>query len=112
MSLAVRNLARRREKARQLKGFPTRTSILKDALDILIYPIAIVGPIALLPQVIKLYITHDAAGLALSTWLILGLFNLVWLYYGFVHRERPIIITNLMLLTFNFTIVFGILIFR
>jgi uncharacterized protein with PQ loop repeat len=110
MSLGVRHVARRR-KAR-LKGFPTRTSVLKNALDILIYPIAIVGPLALLPQVIKLYTVQDAAGFSLATWLILGLLNLVWLYYGFVHRERPIIITNFMLGALNFAMVFGILLFR
>ncbi len=112
MSLGVRHVARRQQKARRAKGFPTKASVLKDALDILIYPIAVVGPLALLPQVIKLYITRDADGLALSTWLILGLFNLVWLYYGAVHKERPIVITNLILAVCNFAIVFGILIFR
>ena len=110
MSLGVRHVARRR-KAR-LKGFPTRTSVLKNALDVLIYPIAIVGPLALLPQVIKLYTVRAAEGFSLATWLILGLLNLIWLYYGFVHRERPIIITNLMLGGLNFAMVFGVLLFR
>jgi len=110
MSLGVRHVTRRR-KAR-LKGFPTRTSVLKNALDVLIYPIAIVGPLALLPQVIKLYTVRAAEGFSLATWLILGLLNLIWLYYGFVHRERPIIITNLMLGGLNFAMVFGVLLFR
>lgn len=112
MSLGVRHVARRQKKVRRAKGFPTRASVLKDALDILIYPVAIVGPLALLPQVIKLYTVQDASGFALSTWLILGLFNLVWLYYGVVHKERPIVATNIMLAFLNFSIVFGILLFR
>ena len=110
MSLGVRHVTRRK-KAR-LKGFPTRESVLKNALDILIYPVAIGAPLALLPQVIKLYTTQDPSGLALSTWLILALLNLVWLLYGRVHREHPIVLTNLMLGALNFAIVFGILLFR
>lgn len=105
-------MARRQKKVRRIKGLPTRASVLKDALDILIYPIAIGAPLALLPQVIKLYTSHDANGLALSTWLILGLFNLVWLWYGMVHKERPIVTTNVMLAVMNFAVVFGILAFR
>ena len=105
-------MARRQKKTRRAKGFPTKTSVLKDALDILMYPVAIIAPLALLPQVIKLYTSQDPSGLALSTWLILGFLNIIWLVYGHVHREPPITLTNFMLGVLNFAIVFGILLFR
>lgn len=111
MSLGVRHVARRRKKA-PAKRTPKSASVFKDTLDLLIYPIAVIGPLALLPQVIKLYASQDAAGLALSTWLILGLINMTWLFYGFVHKEPPIMMTNLILVAMNFAIVFGILAFR
>jgi len=110
MSLGVRHVARRR-KAR-LSGFPTRASVLKNALDILIYPVAIAAPFALLPQVIKLYTTQDVTSLSLSTWAALGAINFIWLFYGYVHRERPIIITNCIFASFHLAIVVGILLFR
>jgi uncharacterized protein with PQ loop repeat len=110
MSLGVRHVSRRR-KIRP-KGFPTRESILKDALDILIYPVAIIAPAALVPQVYKLYTTQDVSSLSLPTWATLGCLNIVWLFYGWVHRERPIIITNASFMTLHFAIVMGILMFR
>ncbi len=113
MSLGVRHVAKRRKKTvRTKRPAVTHTSIVKETLDLLIYPVAFLGPLALVPQVIKLYASQDPSGLALSTWLILGLFNLTWLYYGYVHKEQPIVITNLILAVCNFAIVFGILAFR
>lgn len=110
MSLGVRHLSKRRKK--RLSGLPTRASIVKDAFDILMYPVAIAAPLALLPQVLQVYRTQDASPLALPTWLMLGLLNLVWLLYGWVHQERPIILTNLMLAILNFAVVVAIVLYR
>ncbi len=109
MSLGVRHVSRRK-KAR-LSGLPTRASVFKNVLDILIYPIAIAAPLALLPQVVQVYITQDASSLALPTWLILGLLNVTWTFYGFAHREWPIILTNAMLAALNFAVVIGIVLY-
>ena len=111
MSLGVRHIAKRK-KARHVKGFPTRASILKDALDIIIYPIAVAAPLALLPQIIKLYTTHDTASLSLPTWILLGLVNCAWLLYGYIHHEHPIVISSGVFVLFHFSIVLGILLFR
>src|SRR3989338_7497972 len=107
MSLGVRHVSRRR-KAR-LAGLPTRTSVIKTALDVIIYPVAIAAPLALLPQVIQVYKTQDVSSLSLPTWLILGILNIVWLLYGFVHRDKPIMLTNAILAVLNFVIVAAIL---
>jgi MtN3 and saliva related transmembrane protein len=109
MSLGVRHISRRRKS--RLSGLPTRGSILKNALDLLIYPVAIAAPLALLPQVIQIYQTRDTGSLALPTWFILGSLNLVWLVYGLVHRDKPIMLTNLMLACMNFAVVVGIVLY-
>jgi uncharacterized protein with PQ loop repeat len=88
------------------------TRALKEALDVFIYPVAVFGPLALLPQVFTLYTSQSAGTLSLPTWLMLGLLNLAWLLYGAVHREWPIIVTNLALAFLNFAVVFGILLYR
>src|SRR3989344_4113641 len=95
MSLGVRHVSRRRKT--RLAGLPTRTSVIKTALDVIIYPVAIAAPLALLPQVIQVYKTQDVSSLSLPSWFIFGILNLAWLVYGWVHKERPIIITNIML---------------
>ncbi|MBP9711120.1 MAG: hypothetical protein KBD50_02600 [Candidatus Pacebacteria bacterium] len=109
MSLGVRHVSKRR-KAR-LAGLPTRSSVLKNALDLLIYPVAIAAPLALFPQVLQVYQTKDASSLALPTWLILGILNVVWMFYGVVHKERPIVLTNVMLALLNFAVVVGIVLY-
>lgn len=100
---------RRREDER---GFPTRRSVAKVALDLLIYPAAIISPLAQLPQVYALFSSYDANGLALSTWVTWGLLNLLWITYGRVHREPPIVLTNSALFMLNVTMVVGILLYR
>lgn len=99
MSLGVRHVSKRRK-----AGF-------KHGLDLLIYPVAIAAPLALLPQVIQVFKTQDASSLSLPTWLILGILNLVWLLYGFVHRDKPIMLTNAILAVLNFVIVAGIMLY-
>jgi uncharacterized protein with PQ loop repeat len=80
-------------------------------LDLIMYPIAIVAPLALVPQVYKLYSTQEAEGYALTTWVILGCVGLMWVWYGRVHREWPIIIANLMFASLHLAIVVGILLY-
>lgn len=101
----------KRRKSR-LSGLPTRNSVLKNALDLLIYPVAIAAPLALLPQVLQVYKTQDTGSLALPTWLILGILNLVWLLYGLVHRDKPIMLTNVMLACMNFAVVIAIVLYN
>lgn len=93
-------------------GFPTRASVLKDALDVLMYPVAIAAPLALLPQVWKLYATHDASSLSLPTWATFGILNLVWIAYARVHKETPVLVTNVMMALLNFAVAVGILLYR
>lgn len=100
MSLGVRHVSRRRRAG------------IKHAFDLLIYPVAVAAPLALLPQVIQVYKTQDTGSLALPTWLVLGTLNLVWLIYGFVHRDKPIMLTNIMLACMNFAVVFGIYLYN
>ncbi len=101
----------RRKKAPPKEPFSLGKSLLKNALDLLIYPAAIASPLALLPQALNLYATHDAHSLVLATWAILGCLNILWLLYGIVHKEWPIIITNAALMVLNFSIMFGVLLY-
>ena len=112
MSLGVRHLAERRKKRMRRKGYAAHIATLKEGVDLLIYPVAIGAPLALVPQVLQIYTTQNASSLSLPTWLILALLNLVWLLYGLIHKEPPIIVTSLLLATMNFAVVFGILIFK
>jgi len=110
MTLGLRHYTRRK-KARQ-QGVLEHLTFSQALLDTLIYPAAVLAPLALVPQAWELYSTHDARGLSLVTWLTLGLLNVLWLAYGYVHREKPVFLTNAMLMVLNLGIALGILIFR
>lgn len=112
MSLGVRHVVRRRKKLREEKETFEPISVLKTALDILIYPVAFVAPLALVPQVWRLYATHDASSLSLSTWVLLTIFNLMWIFYALVHREKPVLVANTMFGVLNLAIVLGVVLFR
>ncbi len=74
-------------------------------LDHMIIAIAILGPIATLPQLLRILDTQDSSGLSFLTWSGYLIFSAIWLIYGIVHHEKPIIITNSLYLTVNIAII-------
>jgi len=72
---------------------------------------ASVAPFVLLPQIIIIFVTKSVAGLSLITWSLLTLFTIPWIIYGFLHKEKPIIITYLLFLLLNLAVVVGIIIY-
>ena len=76
------------------------------------YGIATATPLVLLPQVFTLFSDKNAVGLSIDTWFLLGFLNVFWIIYGLVHREPPIYIGNFLVGILNFTIVYGIFLYR
>ena len=76
------------------------------------YCVGTVAPLALLPQVSRVYLYKDVTGLSIVTWILLGSINFLWAVYGTLHHERPIMIANTGMCILNFAIVFGILLYR
>jgi uncharacterized protein with PQ loop repeat len=67
--------------------------VLKPKLiDRLVYLAAIVEPLFSLPQAYLIY--HDKAAVSVSilAWLGFESMTLIWLWYGFVHKEKMILI--------------------
>ncbi len=109
MSLGLRHAHRR--KKREQAGRYERLTTWQMSLDILIYPAAILAPLALLPQVWHVYATHNASSLSLPTWALLGCLNVLWFFYGRAHKERPIMLTNAALMVLNFSMAVGIILY-
>lgn len=65
-------------------------------LDDVIYIIGILGPAMTIPQILKILITQNASGVSFIANVSWGVFAGVWIVYGIVHKEKPIIITNVM----------------
>lgn len=78
-------------------------------LDMFIYPVGLISPLALIPQIWTIYETQNASGVSLLTWILLMAGNAAWLIYGFVHREIPLMMVHAAFLVANIAIIIGII---
>jgi uncharacterized protein with PQ loop repeat len=108
MNNGMQHLSARRRLYKYLEPFPSRNAF-KKALDYLMYGVGIIQPIALVPQIIAIYVHGQTAGISISTWLLLSFFNLLWALYGLVHRDRAIFLANFLMMSGDIAIVIGAL---
>ncbi len=100
----------RKQLYKKIEGAPNRDS-LKRFLDKVMVGIALIGPVATIPQVYQLYHTKDAQGLSLETWLIWTVLSAVWGVYGYLHRETPIVLSNIIYVILQGMVVVGIFLY-
>ena len=108
--LGFHHLRSRTLVAQGLEPFPAR-SAWKRFLDRLMYSVGVLAPLALMPQVISIYVDHEKQGVSLETWVLLAVFNVLWVVYGIVHKDKPIIITHTLFTILDVSIVAGVLLF-
>lgn len=80
-----------------------------NLMDWLIYAVAFLSPVMTLPQVAQIWVEKNVAGVSLVTWASYTVFAAFWLTYGLIHREKPIIVANILSGILNIIIVAGIL---
>jgi uncharacterized protein with PQ loop repeat len=83
----------------------------KRFLDKSIYFIAVASPLMTLPQLIKIWIEQTATGVSAITWFAYLVSSMFWLTYGIAHKEKPIIITNILWIILDIAVIIGILIY-
>lgn len=80
------------------------------AIDRVVTAVAFIGPLTSLPQIIEIwFVDQSAAGVSVLTWSAFVLMAAVWLLYGIVHKQRPIIISNALWIVAQSLIVAGAL---
>jgi uncharacterized protein with PQ loop repeat len=79
-------------------------------VDRLIYLAAIIGPIMTLPQVYTIWVLKITAGVSALAWATYGLLSLIYVWYGIIHKEKPIIFGSLIWVILDILIVVGVLI--
>lgn len=80
----------------KLESYP-HTEFRKRFLDWLIYGVSILAPVMNLPQLYEVWYYRDASGVSLISWASFAVFSVLWLFYGVVHRERPLIVMHAFL---------------
>lgn len=93
-----------------LEPFP-HPEAAKRFLDRIMVFVAAAGPLAMLPQVFDVLFTRSVEGLSLTTWSLWTGLSVIWLFYGILHRELPIIVSNTLYLGLHGIIVGGILLY-
>lgn len=63
-----------------------------------------------IPQLLDVWLKPDISGVSLTSWTGIFLGSCFWLGYGILHKEKPLIVINLMLLSVQGLIVVGILV--
>lgn len=104
------HLQRRKRADGGLEPYPART-FSKRVLDQVVIVVGIAGPLSALPQLLKIYLLHTATGVSALSWGLAALFDIPWIVYGAVHRERPIIVTYSLWLAINIAVLIGALIY-
>jgi len=82
---------------------------MKHWIDGLVLIVAVGGTCMMIPQILKIWQGQTAAGLALPTWIAYVVGTSFWLLYGIVHKDKVLIIVNILATIFNACIVIGIL---
>ncbi len=83
----------------------------KRFLDRIIYIVGILTQILTIPQAYSIYSTKNAEGVSLLSWGWYSISAVIWLLYGIMHKEKPIIFTYFFMLLIDIIIVCGILIY-
>jgi uncharacterized protein with PQ loop repeat len=101
---------RKRASNKKLEPYPHFVK-WKRYIDILIYIVGFLGPIFTIPQIYKIWFMQSALGLSLITWLAYFVGSIIFLFYGVVHKAKPLIIIYTAGALANLVVVIGILIF-
>ena len=80
-------------------------------LDKITYLVGVLGPVMVLPQILKIFVLKDAKSISFLTYITLTLFSFVWLWYGIIHKEKPIIISNILWIVTEMILLIGILLY-
>jgi MtN3 and saliva related transmembrane protein len=104
------HLHQRKRIYKRLEPIPNPKA-LKRFLDRIMVFIATAGPIAVLPQMFDVFFTKNVTGLSLTTWTLWTLLSFVWLLYGVLHKEPPIIVSNILYIVLQGLVVGGILMY-
>jgi uncharacterized protein with PQ loop repeat len=66
-----------------------------DLDDVMIF-IAVIYPLSIIPQVVKIVQIQDASSISVISFGLKACFSIPWIYYGIKHKSNPIILSNIL----------------
>lgn len=110
MTSAVHHVHKRKRIHHKKEVFPHPHKWV-NFLDNFLLFIAVLGPVVVIPQIVKVYLHQEVTGLSIWTWGLLTIGAVPWVLYGLVHKEKPIIISYGLWFLAYLSIVIGILLY-
>jgi len=107
MDSGLHHFHSRKRVYQKLEKYPSDSPV-RRMFDKLMYLFALAAPFALLPQVIHIFTEKTAAGLIPHTWIIFIFGHTLWIIYGTLHKEVPLIISHTLVMCLNVAILVGI----
>jgi uncharacterized protein with PQ loop repeat len=104
------HMHKRKRVHQKLRKFPHPNKKIRF-LDNMLLIIAVLGPLSTIPQLTKIFISKNAAGVSTLTFGFFAAFDIPWIIYGMVHKEKPIVLAYTLWLIANLTIVIGTIIY-
>ncbi|HUB93691.1 MAG TPA: hypothetical protein VMB52_04260 [Verrucomicrobiae bacterium] len=83
----------------------------KPPFEYVIWFFTVATPLFEIPQAIDIYSHHSAQDVSVLTWGFFLLDNLVWIVYGVRKRLRPVVITSILYLIIELSVVVGIIMY-
>lgn len=108
--LTMLHIHMRKRVHQKLSPYP-HPNKFKRYLDKVIFIVAVASPLAAIPQAFKIWTTKQAGDISLLFWLLLLALQFVWLTYGLVHKEKPIILNAMLWIMAEIVIITGILMY-
>lgn len=87
------------------------TKKLRNFIDKAIYLVGIFTLILTIPQVWTIWVGQNASGVSMVSWVSYMVAAIFWLFYGFVHRQKPIVMIYVSWIALDVFIIAGIFIF-
>jgi uncharacterized protein with PQ loop repeat len=107
---AFHHLHKRKRLHKKLEPYPHPDRV-KNFFDKLIYVVSIMVPAVTAIQAWKIWEEKNADGVSVIAFVGYIIGNIVWVIYGMLHKDAPIVLMYVLLFFLNAIIVVGTLIF-
>lgn len=81
-------------------------------LDKVTFVAGVLGPFTVLPQIYQIYITHHAADVSATSWALMFIVTMPWIFYGLAHRDKSIVISFILWEVMNALVFIGALLYH
>lgn len=80
-------------------------------LDKITFIAGIVGPLTVIPQIYEIFSTHQASGVSTTSWILISVVTLPWIFYGIAHKDKTIIASFILWEIVDILVVIGTIIY-